>query len=105
LSQEILVLDFNEELPSSFPKYSLPKEESVRRPDYGIGGVGPSREPFESNPDFEGNSCPTRNSVLVLSVVCAMMLLLYVASAVCFMAKSRPWRSSSLGPHHKHIMQ
>lgn len=133
LSQEILVLDFNEELPTNMPKYSMPNNDPMDNSigggygsdsKYGSGGYG--RSPYGS--DFNNNqfnnpggfgphhrptyseeygpsvSCPTRNSVLVLSVVCAMLLLLYVASAVCFMAKSRPWRGSSMG-HHKHIMQ
>jgi len=65
-------------------------------------GYGPSYE-REFSP--AGESCPTRNSVLVLSVVCGMLLLMYIASAVCFMAKNRPWRGSSMGHgHHKHII-
>lgn len=120
LSQEILVLDFNEELPSNIPKYSMsadsldsnyiePNPSSTynsnqRRSHHNHNreGYGPSQErEFGS-----GESCPTRNSVLVLSVVCGMLLLLYIASAVCFMAKSRPWRGSPMGHgHHKHIIQ
>ncbi|ODM98215.1 Cuticlin-1 [Orchesella cincta] len=128
LSQEILVLDFNEELPSNMPKYSMPNEmdntiggnaypndkftggygrspygEYGNSYNSGNSGYGPHR-PTYSEEYGPSVSCPTRNSVLVLSVVCAMLLLLYVASAVCFMAKSRPWRGSSMG-HHKHIMQ
>lgn len=128
LSQEILVLDFNEELPANMPKYTMPNDPmdnsigggypndkftgGYGRSPYGdynnfnsaSGGYGPHHRPTYSEEYGPAVSCPTRNSVLVLSVVCAMLLLLYVASAVCFMAKSRPWRGSSMG-HHKHIMQ
>jgi hypothetical protein len=118
LSQEILVLDFNEELPREMPppKYSVPNSlpayELNNESNYMNGGsrrrgaagsyAGPN--PFDSS---EGTgTCPTRSSVLVLSVVCGLLLLLYVASLICFMAKSRPWRSSSMmGPPHKHMVQ
>jgi hypothetical protein len=128
LSQEILVLDFNEELPSNVPKYSMPTDSlnaNYIEPNPSFGNNNnfnhnnrrsqhsQNRESF--GPSFgrdfgeaggAGESCPTRNSVLVLSVVCGMLLLLYIASAVCFMAKSRPWRASSMGhSHHKHIIQ
>ena len=120
LSQEILVLDFNEELPHDVPPphYSVPNSNSLpayelnNESNYMNGGTrrrgsagsyaGPN--PLES-PEGPG-TCPTKNSVLVLSVVCGLMLLLYVASLICFMAKSRPWRSGNMmGPPHKHIIQ
>jgi hypothetical protein len=96
LSQEILVLDFNEEMPS-VPKYTMPSSDPYESYEGGrASGFGPEFTPAAS--------CPTRNSVLVLSVVCGLLLLMYIASAVCLMAKSRPWRQG-MGPHHKHIMQ
>lgn len=119
LSQEILVLDFNEELPSNVPKYSMPSDpldSNYIEPNPAFNTNFQHRRPQPRHhkeaygPSYEreyGESCPTRNSVLVLSVVCGMLLLLYIASAVCFMAKNRPWRGSHMGHngHHKHIIQ
>jgi hypothetical protein len=128
LSQEILVLDFNEELPSNMPKYSMPSDsldnnfmDSTYNPNLNSNNNG-GRRPHNNHqhsqnregygPSYErefgpaSESCPTRNSVLVLSVVCGMLILMYIASAVCFMAKNRPWRGTSVGGHghHKHII-
>jgi len=132
LSQEILVLDFNEELPRDLPpKYTIQDDtdQSKNNNNRRRGSSAPSSYShhqkhrdnsysYETIDDEAGGfNCPTRSSVLVLSVVCGLLLLMYVASVVCFMAKSRPWRNnhhrssassfigSTSSSSHKHIMQ
>ena len=107
LSREIIVLDFGDEAtnPYDFDKISQGEKttgnskiyanlHSVRiilnyfpeETDYKLDAVswpGRSEEVFSSQVE-EVDTCPTRTSVLALSVVCALLLVLYICTMFYF---------------------
>merc|ERR1719230_1306100 len=78
LSREIIVLDFGDEAtnPYDFDKPTTPAGGNLT--DFKVDAVnwpGTSEEIFSSV--TETDTCPTRTSVLALSVVCALLLVIY----------------------------
>jgi len=85
LSQEILVLDFGDEEEAlrktqgqsrSQPAVELPPYVTRQAADFGADDT------FSFTDDVEllGGKCPTKTSVLALSVACALLVLIYVCS-------------------------
>jgi len=86
LSREIIVLDFGDEATNPYdfdkPTKSNPTGNLT---DYKLDAVnwpGTSEEIFSSV--TETDTCPTRTSVLALSVVCALLLVLYICTMFYF---------------------
>jgi len=85
LSREIIVLDFGDETtsPYDFDKPRGPASGNLT--DYKVDAVnwpGTSEQMFSSV--TETDTCPTRTSVLALSVVCAMLLVIYICTMFYF---------------------
>jgi len=88
LSREIIVLDFGDEAtnPYDFDKISQGEKTTGNKTDYKLDAVswpGRSEEVFSSQVE-EVDTCPTRTSVLALSVVCALLLVLYICTMFYF---------------------
>ncbi|XP_037088474.1 uncharacterized protein LOC119109039 [Pollicipes pollicipes] len=85
LSQEILVLDFGDEpdaRPQQQQRSSLPE---VEVPPYvthqtAFDSAGSDHFGFENDSVEVLEKCPTKTSVLALSVTCALLVLIYVCS-------------------------
>ncbi|XP_071452108.1 uncharacterized protein tyn [Hetaerina americana] len=87
LSQEILVLDFGDEKSESL---HMPTIGGTPEADFGVDDEGPSVRRV----GFEGQSCPTRTSVLALGVTCALLALLYATTVCCYCLRAcAPWYS------------
>jgi len=93
LSREIIVLDFGDEAtnPYDFDKplsRGSGASNSGNLTDFKVDAVawpGTSSSVFSSATDSLGlDSCPTRTSVLALSVVCALLLVLYICTMFYF---------------------
>jgi len=93
LSREIIVLDFGDEAtnPYDFDKpvsRGSGAGNSGNLTDFKVDAVawpGTSSSVFSSATDSLGlDSCPTRTSVLALSVVCALLLVLYICTMFYF---------------------
>merc|ERR1719350_1267869 len=85
LSREIIVLDFGDEAtsPYDFDK-TTPTPPGGNLTDFKVDAVnwgGTSEEVFAA-PSEE--NCPTRTSVLALSVVCALLLVIYICTMFYF---------------------
>merc|ERR1719328_708381 len=85
LSREIIVLDFGDESTSPYD-FDKPKGPTTGNlTDFKVDAVnwpGTSEEVFSSV--TEADTCPTRTSVLALSVVCAMLLVIYICTMFYF---------------------
>jgi len=86
LSREIIVLDFGDEStnPYDFDQTTTPTPPGGNLTDFKVDAVnwpGTSEEVF-SSPSEE--NCPTRTSVLALSVVCALLLVIYICTMFYF---------------------
>lgn len=87
LSREIIVLDFGDEANNPYDK---PEQDerftSGNKTDFKLDAVswpGRSEQVFSSEVT-EADTCPTRTSVLALSVVCALLLVLYICTMFYF---------------------
>lgn len=82
LSREIIVLDYGDEKNSPYDEDKLPnKSKTGNMTDFKVDAVnwpGTSEEVFSTITD--GAACPSRTSVLALSVVCALLLVIYICT-------------------------
>merc|ERR1711953_141400 len=86
LSREIIVLDFGDETTSPYD-FDKPKGPPAggNLTDFKVDAVnwpGTSEEIFSSV--TETDTCPTRTSVLALSVVCALLIVIYICTMFYF---------------------
>merc|ERR1719510_945845 len=86
LSREIIVLDFGDEATSPYD-FDKPRGQPAggNLTDFKVDAVnwpGTSEEIFSSV--TEQDTCPTRTSVLALSVVCALLLVIYICTMFYF---------------------
>jgi len=85
LSREIIVLDFGDEATSPYDfDRTTPTPPGGNLTDFKVDAVnwpGTSEEVFAA-PSEE--NCPTRTSVLALSVVCALLLVIYICTMFYF---------------------
>jgi len=84
LSREIIVLDFGDEATSPYES-DIP--QPANRTDFKVDAVnwpGTSESVFSSPTSDQTESCPTRTSVLALSVVCALLLVIYICTMFWF---------------------
>jgi len=87
LSREIIVLDFGDEgtNPYDFDKPSKSSLSNGNLTDYKLDAVswpGTTEQLFDDV--TETDTCPSRTSVLALSVVCALLLVLYICTMFYF---------------------
>jgi hypothetical protein len=83
LSREIIVLDFGDEATSPYDFDRTTKRPGGNNTDYKVYAVDwPStvEEVFATTAE----SCPTKTSVLVLSVICALLLIIYMCTMFYF---------------------
>jgi len=86
LSREIIVLDFGDEKTNPYDDFDKPTAASSGNlTDYKLDAVnwpGTSEEIFADVTEVD--TCPTRTSVLALSVVCGLLLILYICTMFYF---------------------
>jgi len=86
LSREIIVLDFGDEKTNPYDDFDKPSAASSGNlTDYKLDAVnwpGTSEEIFADVTEVD--TCPTRTSVLALSVVCGLLLILYICTMFYF---------------------
>jgi len=85
LSREIIVLDFGDETTSPYDFDRTTMRPGGNLTDFKVDAVnwpGSSEAVFSTSTESE--SCPTRTSVLALSVVCALLLVIYVCTMFWF---------------------
>jgi len=83
LSREIIVLDFGDEATSPYDFDRTTPQPGGNLTDFKVDAVnwpGTSEESFATEVD----TCPTRTSVLALSVVCALLLVIYICTMFYF---------------------
>jgi len=77
LSREIIVLDFGDEQNSPYDDVGASKTGNLT--DFKVDAVNWRPEEVFSSPS-SAESCPSRTSVLALSVVCALLLVIYICT-------------------------
>jgi len=85
LSREIIVLDFGDEATSPYDFDRTTPRPGGNLTDFKVDAVnwpGTSEEVFSSATEVD--TCPTRTSVLALSVVCALLLVIYICTMFYF---------------------
>jgi len=85
LSREIIVLDFGDEATSPYDFDRPTSRPGGNLTDFKVDAVnwpGTSEEMFSSATEVD--TCPTRTSVLALSVVCALLLVIYICTMFYF---------------------
>jgi len=85
LSREIIVLDFGDEATSPYDFDRTTPRPGSNLTDFKVDAVnwpGTSEESFASSTEVD--TCPTRTSVLALSVVCALLLVIYICTMFYF---------------------
>lgn len=94
LSQEILVLDFGDEKQSDFLKSdaSIDFNEAGNYFNYPeLASNKKKKKIFQSYfPDKTVTivePCPTKTSVLILGVTCALLVLIYISTIFCYYMK------------------
>lgn len=85
LSREIIVLDFGDEATSPYDFDRTTTRPGGNLTDFKVDAVnwpGTSEQSFASSTEVD--TCPTRTSVLALSVVCALLLVIYICTMFYF---------------------
>jgi len=105
LSREIIVLDFGDEATSPYDFGKTTPAPGGNLTDFKVDAVnwpGTSEESFATS--VEVDTCPSRTSVLALSVVCALLLVIYICTVFYFCMrrvilqnqKQRPDRNTTI---------
>jgi len=84
LSREIIVLDFGDEATSPYDFDRTTKRPGGNNTDYKVDAVDWPTTVEEVFATTAAESCPTKTSVLVLSVICALLLIIYMCTMFYF---------------------